>query len=282
MVQDHPAEQPGRQVLKLLGDGLQRRPLDARRVDHQQETVDRGGDRGGVAHGQECRRVDDDQIEVALVGLDEIGEATRGDDLTGIGRLGPTREHVETVGHIEDPVRRHDAVLVGRLDVDDLQRLHRLVRAGDDGGEPALVVQAEVLVEPRPSQIALEQDHVAADQGGRHGQVAGGDALALALQGAGDGQRMHVAVQTEKVEVAAQHAVGLGDGSVGLGERGHGLFVCRRAHGWDAADDGAAQDARHLLGAPQARVELLEAKGEADGDEEPDGKAEDGAAQGLW
>ena len=132
------------------------------------------------------------------------------------------------------------------------------MRAGDDRREPALVAQSKVLCDARPPQIALDQDDSAAGHGGRHGQVAGGDALALALLGAGDGQRMHVAVEARKSRLPRSTRKASATCPSGIGERGHRLFVCRLADAWDAADDGAAQDARHLLLAPQARVELLE------------------------
>ena len=112
------------------------------------------------------------------------------------------------------------AVAVRRDHLDGLQRGDQVGVADGDVARADLVLETEQLVLARAPEVGVHDDDLLAGERQRHGEVGDRDALALALQAAGDEQRLGVAVDVHEGEVGAQQAERLGDGVGGVLE-GH-------------------------------------------------------------
>ena len=85
---------------------------------------------------------------------------------------------------------------------------------------PTSFCETEQLVLAGAPEVGVHDDHLLAGERQRHGEVGDRDALALALQAAGDEQRLGGAVDVHEGEVGAQQTERLGDGVGGVLE-GH-------------------------------------------------------------
>ena len=73
-----------------------------------------------------------------------------------------------------------------------------------------MVRHLEQLVNTRPAQVHVHQQHPLPALGHHNGQVSSSCAFALLGQGAGDKQRFQRAVKRGKIKVGAQQAIRLG------------------------------------------------------------------------
>ena len=189
----------------------------------QHHAVGQQPDDGGVGDRQGGRGVEDDEVEARPHQLEPVAHAVRGEQLRRVRRDRPRGgdPEVRHLGRQEDRLR--------------LRRRGELVDQAEAVGDP------EDLVQARLAQVAVDEQHLAAELGEHHGEVRGGRRLPLAGDGRGDGDRLELARRGEQ-EGGAQRAVRLGD------QRPRPLV----GHQLDLARRGGRLRRRLLLLAPAA------------------------------
>ena len=236
--------EPGHRLAQLVAGGLAV-------PRHDDRAVGGGGDDGRVRDRQQRRRVDDDHVEVVAEPLQQVVGDPGLQDLGRVGRLGAAGQEVQ-------PAR-----LV------DLDRVLQLGGADQHAGEPDRPVEVEQARHPRPAQVAVDQQHVAARLGEGHCEVGRGHRLALARHGAGDDQAARLLLQVEELQVGPQQPERLGAGREGaeVGEQRALLDLVVEA---DAGEHRRAADLLDVLQAAHRAVEDVAGDGQADAEHQPD------------
>ena len=227
---------------------------------HQEQGNGVRGDEQRVGDRHDGRRVDEGHV-VALLGLiEELGERLAAEELVGVRRQRTGQQDVQVEGvQVDD-----DILQLGVADQDIAESL-----VGHAIGEEV----AEGAMEPRTTEVEIHEEDAAMVAGEAAREVDDGEGLALAGDGAGDGEDAALASEHGEVEAGADVAERLVDRllAVALEEFLLGLVEVRHA-----AEDGRlrAQDANHVGRAG----DLVVHEDEQDGDEQGERQAADGRA----
>ncbi len=118
---------------------------------------------------------------------DQRGHSGRPNELTGVGRKRPRREHPK-----------------GQVFLPRLQRVIEWEITEQHGGEPNTRGHREHVGDRRAAKVCIDQHDVLACLSKRDGQVDGGRGLALAGDGTGDDQAGHAVIDRQEANVGAQ------------------------------------------------------------------------------
>lgn len=159
--------------------------------------VDAGRENERVGDGVDGGRVDDDAVELLAELADDLVHPLAHQQLGGVGRQGPGRQHVEV---------RH-----GR-------GAHRVVDAlaEQHGGDAVIRARTKDAVQARAPQIEVDEQDARAGLGEGDGERGGGGSLALAGRGARDEHDARWLVGRHEQDVRANRPRRLGHRARGL------------------------------------------------------------------
>lgn len=261
LVEDH-AEDAGADSLELLEGLAEGAELGDAGFGDQDDAIHDRGEGDSVSDGENGRGVDQDQLEILVEAVEDLGHAAGGEQFGGVGGQA-------TGGDDGEP---GDAGVL-----DDAEEA--IEGADEEPAEADAVGEAEFLVDGGAAHIGIDQDGFFLALGQDDGQVGGDGGLAFLGGGAGDEDAAQGAVDGGVGEVGAQAAEGFGDGGAGLGQADGFAFDDLVAG--DDAQDGQVELLADLFGVLDGVVEGVDGEDETGGEEHAGQQGEQGVAGGF-
>ena len=162
-------------------------------IDDQERAVHRAGEDRGIRHGGERRAVENDHVSGVLQSFDDAAHALRPQQLGGV-------RWDRTGGHHAEPG------LLGLA----CDGAHRQCFIPQQGREPLVVCQLEVVVELGDAKVGVDQDRRTPGLAEGDREVRADRRLSLALARARHEDRLDGSVDVCEVEVRSQGPEGLG------------------------------------------------------------------------
>ena len=209
-VEDH-TQDSGVDELELAHGLGKHDPVAVVLANHQQHAVCLLGNGHSVTDLAHRRQVDDDVIELLAQNLQQLFHSGRAQQLDGIGGILACGDDVEGFP------------IVSEITV--LQNIHQFTLAGQQVGQAGILLEVHFFRQGGAAHIAVDQNNLLIQLGQGIGQVDGGQALALAAEGAGNADDAAVVFIGEgELQFGAQQLVSLGSGKADAVTHEHGLL----------------------------------------------------------